>query len=213
MRHVMNFHPEWGCLAPAPSFIRAMRTVLIATAVGAAAGGGVVLSLADHSAAGQTSVAERTLVRPIATMPTSVSAAQTNQQTTSRRESTEISRADGQVNDPATAELNTSSPARPAVVAASTEVRMGAGGASAKTAFTSSPTVQIRTKHGAQRARHKNFVSSSRAPQHSLAPRTDPNAFQRFWAGVTTAIEHVWPLATSPSDRTSRAHGANVSPA
>lgn len=204
MRHVMNFHPEWGCLAPAPSFIRTMRTMLVATAVGAVAGGGVVLSLADHSAGGQASVAERTLVRPIATVSTSVSAAQTNQQP--------INRADGAVNDPATAELNASSPARPAVVAASADVRVGTGGASPKTAFAPSPTVQIRTKHGAQTARHKNFVSSSRAPQHSLAP-TDPNAFQRFWAGLTTAIEHVWPLATSPADRTSRAHGDGVSPA
>jgi uncharacterized protein (DUF2342 family) len=210
MRHVMNFHPEWGCLAPAPSFI---RTVFVATAVGAVAGGGAVLSFADHLAEGQASVAERTLGRPIAPVSNSVSAPQTNQQTINRRESAEISWADGHVNDPASAELNASSPERPAVVAASTVVRMGTGGASAKTAFTSSPTVQIRTKHGAQTARHKNFVSSSRAPQHSLAPRTDPNTFQRFWAGVTTAIEHVWPLATSPSDRTSRAHGANVSPA
>ena len=45
MRHAMNFHPEWGCLAPAPSFLRTIRTVLVATAVGATAGGGVVLSL------------------------------------------------------------------------------------------------------------------------------------------------------------------------
>jgi anti-sigma-K factor RskA len=50
----------WGCLASAPSFL---RTVLVATAVGATAGGGVVLSLVDRSA-GQASVAERTLVRP-----------------------------------------------------------------------------------------------------------------------------------------------------
>src|ERR1700683_2598265 len=104
MRDVMNFHPEWGCLAPAPSLIRTMRTVLVATAVGAVAGGGVVLSLADHSVGGQTSVAERTLVRPVATVSTSVSSPQTNQQMINRRESTEISRADGQVNDPAITE-------------------------------------------------------------------------------------------------------------
>ena len=78
MRHAMNFHPEWGCLAPAPSFLRTMRTVLVATAVGATAGGGVVLSLVGHSA-GQTSVAERTLVRPIPAVSTSVSAPQTAQ--------------------------------------------------------------------------------------------------------------------------------------
>src|ERR1700687_3024011 len=121
MRHVMNFHPEWGCLAPAPSFIRTMRTVLVATAVGAVAGGGVVLSLADHSAGGQASVAERTLVRPYPAVSSSVSAPQTNPQTINRRESTEISWAEGQVNDPAITESN-GSPARPAVVAASAEV-------------------------------------------------------------------------------------------
>ena len=54
MRHAKNFHPEWGFLAPAPSFMRTLRTVFVATAVGATAGGGLVLSLVDHSA-GQTS--------------------------------------------------------------------------------------------------------------------------------------------------------------
>src|SRR6476620_7153368 len=132
MRDVMNFHPEWGCLAPAPSFTRAMRTVLVATAVGAVAGGGVVLLLADHSAGGQKSVAERTLVRPIPTVSTSVSAPQTNPQTINRRESTESSWADGQVNDPATTGSNASSPARPAVVTSSAEVHYH--GTSAKTA-------------------------------------------------------------------------------
>jgi uncharacterized protein (DUF2342 family) len=95
-----------------------MRTALVATAVGAVAGGGVVLSFADHSAEGQASVAERTLGRPIAPVSNSVSAPQANQQTINRRESAEISWADGHVNDPATAELNASSPERQAVVAA-----------------------------------------------------------------------------------------------
>ena len=75
MRHAKKFHPEWGFLAPAPSFMRTLRTVLVATAVGATAGGGLVLSLVDHSA-DQTSVAERTLVRPIPTASTSVGAPQ-----------------------------------------------------------------------------------------------------------------------------------------
>ena len=73
MRHAKKFHPEWGFLAPAPSFMRTLRTVLVATAVGATAGGGLVLSLVDQST-GQTSVAERTLVRPIPTASTSVGA-------------------------------------------------------------------------------------------------------------------------------------------
>jgi len=209
MRDVMNFHPEWGCLAPAPSFTRAMRTVLVATAVGAVAGGGVVLLLADHSAGGQKSVAERTLVRPIPTVSTSVSAPQTNPQTINRRESTEISWAEGQVSDPSITELNANSAARPAVVAASAEVHYH--GTSAKTAVAPSPTTHNRPKRVAQKARHKDFVTSSPPPQPSLAPRTDPNAFQRLLAGVTAAVEHVWPFSTLPADRTSRAYDNNPS--
>ena len=40
MRH-QNWHPEWGVVAPAPSFIRTVRIVLVATAVGATIGASV----------------------------------------------------------------------------------------------------------------------------------------------------------------------------
>jgi len=63
MRFVGNFNPEWGYLAPAPSFIRTVRIAVVAAAVGATAGAAVVFSLADHPAAEQ-SVAARTLARP-----------------------------------------------------------------------------------------------------------------------------------------------------
>jgi hypothetical protein len=46
-----NFHPEWGALAPATSFMRTARIVAVATAIGATAGAGVVLSLAGSSGA------------------------------------------------------------------------------------------------------------------------------------------------------------------
>jgi len=49
MRSAGNFSPEWGYLAPAPSFARTARIVLVATAIGATAGAGVVLSLVDRS--------------------------------------------------------------------------------------------------------------------------------------------------------------------
>jgi hypothetical protein len=49
MRSAGNFSPEWGYLAPAPSMLRTVRVVLVATAIGATAGAGVVLSLVDHS--------------------------------------------------------------------------------------------------------------------------------------------------------------------
>lgn len=68
MRNAGNFHPEWGYLAPAPSFLRTARTVIVATAIGATAGAAVVFSLVDHPAADDSlpaaSVAARTLARP-----------------------------------------------------------------------------------------------------------------------------------------------------
>jgi hypothetical protein len=98
---------------------RTMRIVLVATAVGATAGGGVVLSLVGHSAA-QTSVAERTLVQPIPAVAIQI-APQTTQltaETLSQREASEVSLDDGQVE-----RSPTNAPAHPAVVASSAEVR------------------------------------------------------------------------------------------
>src|ERR1700681_2319528 len=60
MRSTGNFSPEWGYLAPAPSFMRTARVVLVATAIGATAGAGVVLSLVDHPAAD----GEKTAIAP-----------------------------------------------------------------------------------------------------------------------------------------------------
>jgi hypothetical protein len=64
MRNSTNFHPEWGYFAPAPRFIRKARVVLVAAAVGATIGAGAAFSRVSHQAA-ETSVAARTLVRPI----------------------------------------------------------------------------------------------------------------------------------------------------
>ena len=64
MRHANNFHPEWGYLAPAPSFRRTARVAFVAAAVGASAGGAVVFSLVERPVAKETSVAARTLVQP-----------------------------------------------------------------------------------------------------------------------------------------------------
>jgi hypothetical protein len=62
MRKTSNFHPEWGYLAPAPSFMRTVRHVVLATAVGGTLGAGAVFSWANHQPTEQ-SVGERTLVR------------------------------------------------------------------------------------------------------------------------------------------------------
>jgi hypothetical protein len=50
MRSAGNFHPEWGYFAPAPSFMRTLRVAVVATAVGATAGAGVVVSLVGRPA-------------------------------------------------------------------------------------------------------------------------------------------------------------------
>jgi hypothetical protein len=66
MRSAGNFSPEWGYLAPAPSFARTARVVLVATAIGATAGVGVVLSLVDRpSEPEKTPVAARAILTSI----------------------------------------------------------------------------------------------------------------------------------------------------
>jgi hypothetical protein len=61
MRHVGNFNPEWGYLAPAPSLLRTARVFLVAAAIGGTTSAAVVFSLMDQPAA-ETTVAARTLV-------------------------------------------------------------------------------------------------------------------------------------------------------
>ena len=72
MRSGGNFNPEWGYLAPAPSFMRTARIVVVATAIGATAGAGVVLTLAGSgnnpgqqtADTGKSLVVVRSLVQP-----------------------------------------------------------------------------------------------------------------------------------------------------
>jgi hypothetical protein len=106
MHHAKNSHPEWGYLAPAPSFFRLARIVLAATAVGATAGAGVVLSLVDRSA-GQTPVEAHMFVRPIQAVPTPDSAPQTaqmNAQTSIQNQRTGASGTNGQAGNAAASE-------------------------------------------------------------------------------------------------------------
>jgi len=64
MRSAGNFHPEWGYLAPAPSFMRTLRIALVATAIGATAGAVVVVSLVARPGSGtaDSSIAAHALV-------------------------------------------------------------------------------------------------------------------------------------------------------
>jgi hypothetical protein len=81
MRSAGNFHPEWGYLAPAPSFMRTVRIALVATAIGATAGAVVVVSLVERPGSNDdnSSIAAHALVTsapvigaPAAVTPTQV---------------------------------------------------------------------------------------------------------------------------------------------
>jgi hypothetical protein len=76
MRSTGNFSPEWGYLAPAPSFMRMARVVVAATAIGATGGAAVVLSLIDRPAVDgeKSSVAAHAIVTGVqaATAPAAI---------------------------------------------------------------------------------------------------------------------------------------------
>ena len=207
MGSVMHFHPEWGWLAPAPSLIRTMRTVFVATVVGAVAGGGLVLSLAAHPAGGQTSVAERTLVRvlPVASTPSDPS--QPGTEKISHREPMAVGLPGIQVSDPPPSELNANSGAGRTVVKAFAKVRTATDSSSGNAAVASPLKVPMRPRHAAQRPRHEDLVRSSRPLQQSMASRTDTNVVQKVWTGLTAAIEYVWPFPTLPANGTSSTRG------
>lgn len=62
MPRANNFHPEWGCLAPAAGFVRTARVAFVATTIGATVGASVVLSLLAYPTT-ESTVSARTLVR------------------------------------------------------------------------------------------------------------------------------------------------------
>ena len=64
MRKTGNFNLEWGYLAPAPSFLRSVRLVVVAATIAATASAAVVFALVRQPAA-EASVAARTLVPPV----------------------------------------------------------------------------------------------------------------------------------------------------
>jgi hypothetical protein len=64
MRNTGNFNLEWGYLAPAPSFLRSVRLVVVAATIAATASAAVVFALVRQPAA-EASVAARTLAPPV----------------------------------------------------------------------------------------------------------------------------------------------------
>jgi hypothetical protein len=107
-----EFHPEWGYLAPAPSLVHRARVVLVATAVGAIVGAGVVFSRVSHTAT-ETSVSARTLVGPVgatsARGTTPAQVAQTNPPSRTEKQPGPASELNGQGVDVATSESSASS--------------------------------------------------------------------------------------------------------
>jgi hypothetical protein len=195
MRHITIFHPEWGCLSPAPSFMRTLRTAAVATAIGVAVGGGAVLSLTAHP--DQTSVAQRTLARPFPAVPAAINVAQSNsEKVIPSAQSEEILLSESQPNAPRRSE-----------VTAPAKVRVAAEAGSAKTAVVPTPPMRTRPKHLSQGPRHKDLVSPAGPPQRSSVSRSDSNVFQGLLARLTAVIGHVWPSSTSPTSRTSRIRG------
>jgi hypothetical protein len=63
-----NFNLEWGYLAPAPSFLRTVRLVVVAAAIAATASAVVVFALMRQPAA-EESIAARTLVQSVDQAP------------------------------------------------------------------------------------------------------------------------------------------------
>ena len=67
MHRAGNFNLEWGYLAPAPSFLRTVRLVAVASAIAATASAAVVFALVRPAA--EESVAARTLVQSVDQAP------------------------------------------------------------------------------------------------------------------------------------------------
>jgi hypothetical protein len=63
MRYGRNLNPEWGYMAPAPSVMRTVRLIAIATIIGATVGAWTVFSSLDRPLA-EESVAARTMIEP-----------------------------------------------------------------------------------------------------------------------------------------------------
>ena len=75
MGRVKSFRPEWGYVPAANGFSRTIHIVLVATAIGATAGSGVVLSLVNVPSS-QASVAAHTVAAPVQALTSVPEAAQ-----------------------------------------------------------------------------------------------------------------------------------------
>jgi hypothetical protein len=120
MRSAKNYHPEWGYVPPRTiDFMRVISIFLVATTIGATAGGGVVLSLVDVPT-DQASVGAHTLAAPVQALIGASEAAQPNPQPIV--ESTMDSGANGRLGAAASESSTNPKIVAPAGIAPPTEV-------------------------------------------------------------------------------------------
>ena len=180
MRLAGNFNPEWGYLAPAPSFIRTVRIAVVAAAVGAIAGAAVVFSLADCPVA-EESVAARTPARPAdVASARMLSQTQAKADAAGQDQSELLSPANAAAVSPSASEIGASSTIqRPASIAALAEAPAATGAA---------PPQAVAPTPAAPSLQNK------RAKRHRSAPRLEeahgdvkgPLALLRSFGGRAT---------------------------
>jgi len=168
MRSVHNFSPEWGYLAPAPSFMRTARLVIVAAVIGASAGGAVVFSLIDRPAAEDGSVAARTLADPSA--PPAATA-----ETTQALPSQQVDARAGGATAPANGSSNTGDPPTVAATVATPAANI-ARGPSANDGVTAVDVSPSAKNSARKRAVHSEppHGGSFKGPLALLRSFTDP---------------------------------------
>jgi hypothetical protein len=185
MRSAGNFHPQWGYLAPAPSFLRGARVVLVATAVGATAGAAVVVSLLERPGAdADNSIAAHALVTstPIsaAASPVATSAATTTPASIAAAPASKPVLAQAPA-DAAAPQAGQSQSASPSPVLANSSDAASAGSAPSTTPAAQS--VPLAHAEAAATAESKPAASAKRGRRR----RTASNEPVRRWQG-----ENVW---------------------
>src|SRR5579862_127421 len=217
MRTGGNFHPEWGYLAPAPSFMRTARIVAVATAIGATAGAAVVLSLAGSSSnagiqadSGKSLVVVHSFVQPaeaapsvalqgapaadagaaIVTIPTPEPAAQASAQPSGGNLVAPLAPA-AQVSPPAASESHTvSTPAVPASVAALAEIPPATAVSTAP--VRPAPVVFAPDQTGAAKDGAKKPRAADPAVQHGLQAAAAPAKKKPEERGLAPLLRHLF---------------------
>ena len=189
MRHSANFHPEWGYLAPAPSFMRTVRLVLLASAVGLTLGAGAVFSWASHQTS-EPSVAARTLLRPIeagsagANLPARATQANSPSSTEKRPLAVNRRSADGAANKTSTSSTMPEGTAAVAEAPATTDGLAIAAIAAPATASTASrePVLNVASiKKKITKKSNTTWRFASREEPFGLAPGEHHK--RRSWGG------------------------------